>query len=238
MSKLKKSGIVILVIAVVVCVVVAILCLTNKKETINNDLDQNVVSEEYNAVLEKLKSLITSTEEFDSKAEEYENNGFSYMYAFEENKDKDSFKYALYDLNDDGQKELLLYVDDEYYPNMIYDIYTIVSGDMVHVLSSMERLRYSLCKDNYIEAEYSNSAFDSGTNYYKINSNGELELVEGIRTESLPESGDAGLTYIYVNGSDGTETSLGQDEEEANKIMDKYENIDIEKEFLFGDENL
>ena len=235
MIKLKKSGVVISIIAVLVCIVLAVSCLTDKKETISNlSGDNNADVQVYSQVLDKLKNLITSDEDFESKAQVYQDNNFSYMYAYQDYKNLDIFEYALLDINNDGQKELLLYVNDGYYGNVIFDLYTIVNNEIVHALSSMERGRYILCEDGFIKEEFSSSASESGVNYYKLSENGNLELVEGILNTSLPALGSMYMGYVYTNSS-GEESYVN--DIEISTIEAKYKEVPVNKELLFGDEH-
>ena len=51
------------------------------------------------------------------------------------------------DIDKDGIEELLLGANGEIWDGIIYDIYTMKDGQMIHVLDGWERSRYFLCKD-------------------------------------------------------------------------------------------
>ncbi len=243
---MKKSGIVVIsIIAVLVCIVLVVFCLQNKKEPTDTDTDNYLLNsgdtemELYNPILDNLKNLITlgdvivSGEKYSSKQEAYQDNNFSYMYAYQDDKNLDIFNYAIIDINNDGQKELLLYVNDENYSDEIFDLYTIVNNEVVHVLSSQPRDLYYLCDNNVIKEEGSNSAFESLFNYYELQSDGKLKLIEGVSSSSLPDSGSYSMSYTYTNGSGETKNIS---EEESEELNSKCKKISVEKEFLFGTE--
>ena len=66
----------------------------------------------------------------------------SYMYRQKENLSE--VGYALVDLDQDGQVELLL--GDYTFP-FVFDIYTIIDGQLVHLLDSGDRYSYQPLED-------------------------------------------------------------------------------------------
>lgn len=94
--------------------------------------------------------------------------------------------YMLVDLNDDHTPELLTSVATAAEGNgsagMIYDLYTIIDGAAVHVISSGERDRYYLCADQFIANEGSSGAADSIYRFYDLQQNSSsLHLIELVR---------------------------------------------------------
>lgn len=71
--------------------------------------------------------------------------------------------YAFIDIDDDGISELLIsMISDGGWgagDGMIYDLCTIQGGKVVHLVSSGERNRYYLCRNNIIANEGSESAW-------------------------------------------------------------------------------
>lgn len=151
----------------------------------------------------------------------------SYLYIYDENIAETNCKYALIDLNNDGVKELLMYVDSENkdYENIIYDIYTIVDNKLVHVLSSAERDRYMLYNDGIIYEEGASSAFESIEAYYKLGTNGKLNLVEQYETSDRPEE-----EYTITKTTIVNEERISQtvSEEELEKARNEYTRQDVE----------
>lgn len=94
----------------------------------------------------------------------------------------DSLGYALLDLDVNGVEELILACDDE--SQTVLDLYTLVDGELVHVLSGWERNSYFLRDGNLIF----NIGTESGscTNYvFSHLSGGELIQEEVVRFDTL-----------------------------------------------------
>ncbi len=107
-----------------------------------------------------------------------ENPELSYMYRRKENLSE--VGYALVDLDQDGQAELLL--GDYTFP-FVFDIYTIIDGQLVHVLDSGERYSYYPLENGYFEHLWSGSAVTSGHDYLRLQS-GELVLQERLTLDA------------------------------------------------------
>ena len=75
--------------------------------------------------------------------------------------------YALIDLDKDGTNELFF---GENYPDtsetILYDMYTIQNGQLVHVFDGWDRNRYYISTDGSILNRGSGSAFESAMSYY------------------------------------------------------------------------
>lgn len=94
----------------------------------------------------------------------------------------DSLGYAITDLDGNGVEELILALDEE--SQTILDLYTLVDGELVHVLSGWERNSYFLREGGLIL----NIGTESGscTNYvFNRFSGGELIQEEIIRFDAL-----------------------------------------------------
>ena len=123
---------------------------------------------------------------------DYDNNESKYQICplFWQSKSKDKYSlsdigYAFIDLDNDGINELLIapsiYSNDVnnygYDKSVIYDLYTFVNSDVVHVFSFGERFRFYLCDKNLINYQGSSSAFDNENILYSLNK-GELTKVD------------------------------------------------------------
>ena len=107
-----------------------------------------------------------------------ENPELSYMYRQKENLSE--VGYALVDLDQDGQAELLL--GDDTFP-FVFDIYTIVDGQLVHILDSGERYSYYPLEDGYFELSWSGGAALSGHDYFRLE-NGKLVFIERLTLDA------------------------------------------------------
>lgn len=87
----------------------------------------------------------------------------------------------LLDVDQNGQKELLLSAVQwvEGVTPFAYDVYTIKDDKLVHLLSSVERGRYYLREDGYVEYQWAGGASVSGTDFYRL-VDGSLTFVERV----------------------------------------------------------
>ena len=125
-----------------------------------------------------------------------ENPELSYMYRQKENLSE--VGYALVDLDQDGQAELLL--GDYAFP-FVFDIYTIVDGQLVHILDSGERYGYYPLENGYIEHVWSGGAALSGHDYFRLE-NGKLVFMERL-TMDADHALDIGLIKELTEATDG-----------------------------------
>lgn len=124
-----------------------------------------------------------------------ENPELSYMYRRKENLSE--VGYALVDLDQDGQAELLL--GDYTFP-FVFDIYTIVDGQLVHVLDSGERYSYQPLENGYFELVWSGGAALSGHDYFRLE-NGKLVFIERL-TLDADHALDIGLIKELTEATD------------------------------------
>lgn len=143
---------------------------------------------------------------------------FSYMW-WGATANREDVAIAVEDLNDDGRDEIILCNLQDAFVNesMMWDVFTIVDNKIVNVISSSERDSFSLCEGNLIRERGSSSASESFIKYYKMNVNGELELVESL--EMSPEGN------VWTDG----ENSGYLSSEEAEAFFEKYEVKKLEK---------
>lgn len=132
--------------------------------------------EAYDQILQNLINAYPWNDDEDTIVPE--NPELSYMYRHKENLSE--VGYALVDLDWDGQAELLL--GDYTFP-FVFDIYTIIDGQLVHVLDSGERYSYQPLEAGYFELSWSGGAALSGHDYLQLRS-GELVLQERLALDA------------------------------------------------------
>lgn len=167
------------VVAVVVCVVAAVFFLTNPKE-LDEPIETALEGTDYSGYEELIAEAKDVLENFDGNYPEEE----LFSSVFYKHGDYETLGYLIKDIDGNGIDELIFGAntdgwDDGSWDGIIYDIYTIVNGEVVHVLSGWERNRYYLCENGCIANEGSSSAFESNYNYYTYNGT-ELTLVESV----------------------------------------------------------
>lgn len=118
-----------------------------------------------------------------NNGEKPEGYDFSSMLYMKKDWDYGTLGYLIKDIDGDGIEELIFGGNAEastaWYDGIIYDIYTVSNGKLVHVLDGWERSRYFLCEDGTIANEGSDSAFDGGKSYYTFQG-AQLQLVESV----------------------------------------------------------
>ncbi len=133
--------------------------------------------------------------------------------------------YLRRDLDGDGIEELILgdsgQNDDD---DIIYDIYTIKDGEMVHTLMGWERNYYFLCTNGTLANVASGGASLYGTRYYTYT--GQMitaETTDGL-IESVTYDGDrdANNPWFYCSTKDYNQDAEPITEERANEIMNSY----------------
>ncbi len=124
-----------------------------------------------------------------------ENPELSYMYRQKENLSE--VGYALVDLDQDGQAELLL--GDITY-SQLFDAYTLKDGQLVHLLDSGERYSYQPLENGYFELVWSGGAALSGHDYFRLE-NGKLVFIERL-TLDADHALDIGLIKELTEATD------------------------------------
>lgn len=134
---------------------------------------------EYDALIEKAQNVLIGREDyFEDEIEDNFNFSLCYIYAFY--KIYESAGYTLLDLDGNGIEELIFGENGSgAWNGVIYDLYTIADGELVHVFSGGERNRYYLCEDGSIANEGSDGAADSVDIYYTYEGT-EMKLIEAV----------------------------------------------------------
>lgn len=124
--------------------------------------------------------------------------------------------YLIKDLDGDGTKELIFGANasekegaDDSWDGIVYDIYTVSDGKLVHVLDGWEWNRYYLCSNGMIANEGSGGAANSNYSYYTFDGL-KLNLVESVIYDAAK---DADNPWFYSKKS-------GYDAENANPISE------------------
>lgn len=141
--------------------------------------------------------------------------------------------YAFVDLDNNGIPELLVSTVQDAVDGMIYDLYSYVEGNVIHLASSIERGRYYLCEDNTIYEEGSGGATVSSTMMFGIGADKySLSLKEMViyNADLNPENPWFYGTEQCYDDYFGYNTDYltGITEEEARAIQNKYGKKNIE----------
>lgn len=107
--------------------------------------------------------------------------------------------YTLLDLDNDGQKELIIGGEDRPFP---YDVFTIKDDQLTHLFSGHDRESYYLLKDGYIKKQWSGNAMLSGSDFYRLE-DGKLQFIERITLD---------LDYARKSGLVGAEYTDGDED--------------------------
>lgn len=115
-----------------------------------------------------------------------QNPELSYLYRFYAS--LSDIGFAVTDLDGNGQPELLLAGMDD---DAVFDLYTLVDGQAVHLLDGGERYRYYVRKDGVVENQWSGSAAMSGNDFFAIRE-GQLVFLERVTYDAF-HAEDIGL---------------------------------------------
>jgi len=88
--------------------------------------------------------------------------------------------FSLIDLDNNGQKELLISDISKPY---IYDLYTISEGKVTHLFSSVDRNFYLLYENGFLENGWLGASTTSSHDFYKLNE-GKLVFIERISLDA------------------------------------------------------
>ena len=181
-----------------------------------------------NSVSSEQGSSVDEMEPSSDYSEDTPEAGTDPSYMFWHNTDGamglDDVGYYFCDLNNDGTPELIMgSVEPAYaeWPDIAYDVYASVDGEIIHLATSWERNRYYLCPDNSLLLTGSGGA--GLTSWEKVVWNGgeSLDTVKELvyDHDDYPDS-----PWLYGEG--GIEWSEMQHltEEEGTKLLDEWEN--------------
>ena len=131
--------------------------------------------------------------------------------------------FALLDINGDGQSELIISIGEWAGDGTILDMYTIMDGQIMHVISAGERDTYNLT-EGYKIKEYGSGGWDNGLEaLYSLDAfTGKLKVLHAIVHD--------GGTFTYstegfLNPESGSLEGAGYrsiSEEDASEILDDF----------------
>ena len=157
-------------------------------------------------------------------ADDDDSTDVSYMWYMDPDASLSNTGYALIDLDGDGVSELLVSKDSESWgagDGMIYDLYTLRDGKVIHLASSSERDRYYLCNDNMIANEASDSAWDTRYSFYTVSSDEDGLVLK----ESIVYHGQEDEETPWLHGTSEAGELTPIEEEEAQQMIDSYEHL-------------
>ena len=129
-----------------------------------------------------------------------------------------SVGYWMQDIDGDGVEELFFGVNDPdpygSFHGVIYDMYTYLDHQLVHLFSGWVRNRYYLTEEGLIAREAESSAYDGRREYYQYDG-AQLLCQERIEWE-IQNDGTKVIAYSDVNGTKKIT------EKEMNAVMDQY----------------
>lgn len=138
----------------------------------------------YDALIAEAQDVL---ENFDRFTDEM---GDHFSWVFYANWDYETLGYILRDLDGNGVEELIFGENGEGgWDGIVYDLYTIVDGEVVHIFDGWERNRYYLCENGCIAKESDGSAFEFSFAYYAY-SGTELALIEAVIYNNESHVGD------------------------------------------------
>ena len=140
----------------------------------------------------------------------------SYLTAFPANANK--LGYTILDLDDNGTAELI--ISDG---NMIYDLYTVKDGDLLHLISGGERDTYELCEENSIRNIGSNGAGNTTYQFLEL-SGTELLKVVGLSYEANAD----GENWYLTGGYQISANRILIDADTAADVIGRYRVVPIE----------
>lgn len=217
----KKS----IILLVLLCISLSLsACAQN--DAANIDANSTVVQlpHEYDVIINNIINAYPWND--DETAVVPENPELSYMYR--RNSALSEIGFALIDLDNNGQKELVISDINKPY---IYDLYTISDGEAIHLVDSGERYCYYLYENGYLENQWSGGVA-AGYDFYRLDG-GNLDFVERI-TSDTQHAMDIGMIrdiseandndFYFRSESDQPADYKSVTSDEATKIMEDYRN--------------
>lgn len=175
-----------------------------------------VSNEAYDKLIAAATLAVTS-------GEEQEGYDFSCMLHMAYDPEYETLGYLIQDLDGDGVEELLFGSNtvnaDDPWDGVVYDIYTMVDGELVHVLDGWDRNRYYLTENGYIANEGSSGAANFNYSYF-IFENGAANLVESVIYDGMKDE-DNPWFYSTEQQYDATDADPIS-EDDAYAIINEY----------------
>lgn len=196
-------------------------------DTTNEPNEDSIIAPEYKVIL---NDFITAFPYYNDDELNVPHNGSD---MFRHHTALNQIGYALIDINCDNTKELVITgIHENAKPNCIYDMYTLLDGEVIHVFSSGDRSPYYLYNNGYIENSWANNTGESGHDFFKLE-NGKLKLIErvtydawyaeeiGVMSSIQDNNGDDNC--YFKSNTDNKSDYVQITENEATKIIESYQ---------------
>ena len=152
-------------------------------------------------------------------------------YLYRHHSDPADIVYAFADIDGNGQPELLLSGKDS---SVIYDMYTVVKGQPMHIFSSHERSGYQLYSDGYIQHTWSASTYINGIDFYRFQ-DGELVFLQRITVDAayaqkvgiITDIADAADACYFQSNSTSESEYRQITAEEAASLTDQWQRKEV-----------
>ena len=201
--------------------------LAENSETLNTDditeshEAANEKTDIYYHVIEEYRDMVQNDFYEDLRDSNIYDSSFGEHIGLEIRIHKMAVFYAFYDIDGNGTKELIIAggedgvgVANPAFSPCNYDIYGYDGTNVLHIFPEMEfgyRTNFSLYENGIIEVYYSNSAAESGVDFYRIGSDGFTpELVDSFSTVWHLEGEEPVCTYFHK------ENEITEEEYKAN----------------------
>lgn len=138
--------------------------------------DKPVLQEEYVEIVEDIVQTVSKDKDSGKKDNNKKDDDVDKSDMYENNDEPSQVGYALVDLDNNGQQELIVSAFDLPY---FYDLYTIVDGEAVHLIGSNNGYNCFIYEDGYVEVQWKDGTSANGHDFYLL-SNGELALLERV----------------------------------------------------------
>ena len=158
--------------------------------------------------------------------EEYEDYDFSYIiYRYGAHYGASlRLGYLIKDIDGNGTDELIFGQNDDpdsAWDGVIYDLYTISDGELIHVFDGGERSTYHLCENGMIAHEGFDGAAMSVNAYYNFEGT-ELNLAEAVLYNGWEDSNNPWFYSTQTDSYYDTENLESISGEQAWTIIEKY----------------
>lgn len=173
---------------------------------------------EYTEVIETVRTAIAEGKDADF----YREQGMSHLYSYPADSEN-PMGYTLVDINEDGVDELILGTGGEY--GMIFDLYAMQEGKLVHMANSGERDRYYLCEGGFIRNEGSSGAAESHDIIFAYDGI-MLQVVQNVIYDEETDAENPWFLRTAETGEDDPSQPISADE--ANAKMAEYVNARME----------
>lgn len=201
----------------------------NENLVIENDVTDNQKAPTentniYNDVLMQYNDMVQNDFYANLRDTDTYENSFGEAIGLEIRTHKQDIYYTFYDIDGNGTMELIIAggenaVSNPTFSPWNYDLYGYDGTNVVHIFPEMEfgyRTNFSLYDNGVIEVFYSNSAAESGVDFYKIDTDGFTpKRIDSFTAVGHLEGDEPVFTYSQ-NGNEITE-------EEYNAGIQGYE---------------